>query len=117
MRDAHWEREFRRVLFRSISYLYILLCVFLKDRGWGGIGDSLHIKLARYSFLLGNHERCLPFFQKLLVDRSEGSRVGTECVSTSTSRWSPCLSNNTTLYRQMFTHYLLSTTIVTYYPQ
>jgi hypothetical protein len=39
-----------------------------QNRGWGGIGDSLHIKLARYSFLVGNHERCLAFFQKLFSD-------------------------------------------------
>src|SRR5690348_1065325 len=28
----------------------------------------MHIKLARYSFLLGNHGQCLEFFQKLFAD-------------------------------------------------
>lgn len=41
---------------------------FLQNRGWGEIGDSLHIKLARCSFLLGNHEQCLSYFQNLFSD-------------------------------------------------
>src|SRR3546814_18822396 len=58
----------------------------IADRTHVGAGDELGVGLQRRSDLARTRCRRFPAFRCL---RSEERRVGTECVSTCRSRWSP----------------------------